>query len=74
VVSNPSDLAGYSPGGRPLSSLDVGTEVDRAQAGLVGIRVTPLASGGAATLNEIISHLRDGYDILYMVCHGALID
>jgi CHAT domain/SIR2-like domain len=33
-----------------------------------------LASGGAATLDGIVSELRKGYDILYLVCHGTAVE
>ncbi|MBI5878290.1 MAG: CHAT domain-containing protein [Chloroflexi bacterium] len=36
------------------------------------IAVTPLA--GPATIDAITAELRNGYDILYLVCHGALVD
>jgi hypothetical protein len=48
--------------------------MERARAGLSGIPLTSLASGGSATLEGISDALRDGYDVLYLVCHGALVD
>ena len=72
VIANPSDLADYAPGGRPLSPVDVPGELARARAALGEIAVTALASGGQATLERIVAAMRDGYDILYLVCHGAL--
>jgi hypothetical protein len=38
------------------------------------IPVTALASPGAATLTSILERMRDRCDILYLVCHGAVID
>ncbi len=67
VIANPTDL---DP--EQLAPLDVATEQARAEAGLGKIEITTLASGGQATLSNIARHLRDGYDILYLVCHGAL--
>ena len=72
VIANPTDLADYAPGGRPLSPVDVAGELARARAALGEIAVTALASGGQATLERTVAALRDGYDILYLVCHGAL--
>ncbi len=80
VIANPSGLEKYQPDGQPLAAVDVAGEAERARAGMGGIPVNVLASGGTdvptlggATLNNIAAQLRDGYDILYLVCHGALI-
>ena len=54
--------------------MDVPGETQRATAGLQNIPVTTLATPGSATLNNIVGKLREGYDIFYLVCHGALID
>ncbi|HSR31657.1 MAG TPA: CHAT domain-containing protein, partial [Anaerolineae bacterium] len=74
VIANPTDLDQWQPGGRPLAPLDVDGELERARLGLAGIPLTPLASGGSASLEGITTHLRDGFDILYLTCHGALLD
>ena len=73
VIANPIDVSTYEPGGRPLEALDVGAELARAEEGLAGIHFTSLASGGSATIDGLIKRLRDGCDLLYLVCHGALI-
>lgn len=72
VIANPSDLADYAPGGRPLAPIDVDGELARARTALGDIPVTALASGGQATVERIVAALREGFDILYLVCHGAL--
>src|SRR5262249_52942641 len=59
--------------GTPLQPIDVAAELDRARSGLGTIPVTELASGGKATVKELHERLCEGYDILYLVCHGALI-
>jgi hypothetical protein len=74
MIASPTDVTSYRPGGRPLAALDVGAELARAKAGLEGIGCAELASGGTATLDGLMRHLRDGCDILYLVCHGALIE
>ena len=33
-----------------------------------------MSAPGSASFNGILSKLREGYDILYLVCHGALIE
>ena len=73
VVANPADVADYAPGGRSLTPVDVSGELQRAKSGLGAIPMTELASKGSATLNNLSHHLRDGYDILYLVAHGALV-
>ena len=74
VVANPADLASYAPGGRPLAAVDVAAEVARARAGLDGIEATILGETDRASLDNIVDRLLAGPDILYLVCHGALID
>ncbi len=75
VVANPANLAEYQ-----LAAVDVAGETARAQAGLGDIPVTALPGGDPprrATLNNLVAALREageeGYDILYLVCHGALV-
>jgi CHAT domain-containing protein/SIR2-like protein len=72
VVANPTDVTAYRPDGRSLAPLDVTAELDRARSALGPIQTTELASGGSATLENLATSLRDGYDILFLVCHGFL--
>jgi hypothetical protein len=74
AIANPKGLEKWKPGGNPLAPIDVESELARARESLKTIPVEALASGGSATLDNIIRRLRDGFDILYLVCHGALID
>jgi len=74
AVANPADLAKYQPEGRLLAPIDVAPELARAVAGLSGMTVTVLAGQPRATLDAVLDRLRDDYDILYLVCHGALVD
>ena len=74
VIANPADVSRFAPGGRALAAVDVAGESQRATASLGAIPVTLLAGGGAATLSNIASKLREGYDIFHLVCHGAFID
>ena len=74
VVAGP-DLSDYPD----LAAVDVAAEVARAEAGLGEIASSVLASGTSdeerVTLNNIISCLREAeHDILYLVCHGTLLD
>jgi SIR2-like domain/CHAT domain len=55
----------------------VDCEVDRVNQELGSFDVTLLSSVGPASLNGIIEALRSregGYDILYLVCHGACVE
>src|SRR5215213_6891404 len=89
AVANPSDLAKYKLaavdvagelerarvglGDIPVALLG---ELERARAGPGDIPVTTLSAdsqGGFTTLNNLAARLRDGFDILYLVCHGALV-
>jgi hypothetical protein len=71
VVANPANLSTRFR----LNPVDVPGELARARAGLGDkIGVTELASQDTtrASLDALIAKLRDGYDILYIVAHGAL--
>jgi hypothetical protein len=70
VIANPANLAQFQ-----LAAVDVQGESSRARTSMGGIGVTTLASGGTATLNNLSDRLRDGaQDILYLVCHGSIVD
>jgi hypothetical protein len=69
AIANPSGLERYH-----LAPVDVDGELERATAGLGAIPITSLRSGGSANLNNILAQLREGYDILYLVAHGALVN
>nr|WP_255604506.1 CHAT domain-containing protein [Oscillochloris sp. ZM17-4] len=57
-----------------LAPIDAAGEQQLALVGLSDIPTTVLAAPGQASLPTIISQLRDGYDILYLLAHGALAD
>jgi hypothetical protein len=68
VIANPAELERYN-----LAPIDVEGEQARATASLGTIPATTLLSSGSTTLEALIAHLRDGYDILYLVAHGSLV-
>ncbi len=74
VIANPSDIADYAPGGRQLAPLNVAEELARARSALGDIANEAMASGGSATMDRVSEKLREGVDILYLVCHGAMKD
>lgn len=76
AIANPSNLGDYD-----LAPVDIDGELSRAQSSLNNIPIASLPGPegtGRSTLNNLIDCLRDGnqeegFDILYLVCHGALI-
>jgi hypothetical protein len=86
AIANPTDLGTYRPDGQVLAEVDVAGELDRVQKAL---KVDPnqhlpgwfrlLASlpgsnaMGPPTYNNVIAELQRGIEILYLVCHGALV-
>ena len=69
AVADPADAAKYR-----LTPVDRDAELTAARAGLGDTAITELATRGQVTLDAIATALRDGYDILYLVAHGRLID
>ena len=74
VVANGEDVTSYQPGGRALAPIDVEEELSRARAAMAEVRVSELGSAKRATLENLSARLRDGFDIVYLVCHGFLHD
>jgi hypothetical protein len=73
VIANPSDLDRYSPEGTPLQPIDVEGELQRARDALDGIRTTEFTAPGSATVENLIGGIRAGHNLIYLVCHGALL-
>ena len=73
VVANPKP---DSEGPR-LAPVDVQGELTRARAGLGTLMQDKLVSDpnepGQVTLDSLIGKLREGFDVLYLVCHGDLL-
>ncbi len=67
AVAAPSNLGDYL-----LSPLDHEDEIDRARSQLKGVAVTIAGEGKPLTLNRLVADLREGVDLLYLVCHGKL--
>jgi len=79
VVADPSDLADYRDPGRPsnddgFAPIDVAGESARARRGLDPIRTVALTERGQATLSNIVTELRSGFDVVYLVCHGFIVN
>jgi tetratricopeptide (TPR) repeat protein len=81
IAANPTNL--YDPNGYQLLDqgyfpVDVQEELARAKTSLQGVAEVDLlfstdAAPGQASLERLLDALRHGYDILYLVCHGALL-
>lgn len=72
AVANPPSLATFG-----LAAVNVAGEVAQAQQSLGAIRTTILDGRGgrpAATISALTAALRDGVHILYLVCHGTLVE
>jgi CHAT domain/SIR2-like domain len=72
LIANPSDLSEKSGGS--LAAIDVDGEVAQVKTNLRGTIVKQLASNGSATMDNMIGRLREGVDILYLLCHGTIKD
>jgi CHAT domain/SIR2-like domain len=70
VVAGPTDLDRFEA--RTLAPVAVEEEVQRAKAGLSPLQTTVLAEHGSVTEERLFDEIRDGCDILYLVCHGYL--
>ena len=67
VIANPRRV-----GQQDLEEINVALELEPARTALAQTRITELAPDGPVSLNEISARLREGFDILYLVCHGIL--
>jgi hypothetical protein len=74
VVAAPADPRMQRPFGGGLADVDVDAEVARARRALADIPYVQELTGGSATLAGMLAALEDGIDVLYLVCHGALVD
>lgn len=73
MIANPTDLADYQPGGQTLTPFDVSGELERARKSLGTMPITALTTSGSVTMQALTDQLREGYDILYLVAHGAVL-
>lgn len=79
VIANPVELeqGHFRAGGRALTPVNVTGEIKRAESSLAGLETIFLVSDpnqpGNVDVPHILENLRQGYDIFYLVCHGALL-
>jgi hypothetical protein len=81
VIANPGNLQEYADPGVPsaspvrdLAPVDVTGELHRARSALDPIRTDSLVGTGGPTLSNLVGKLREGYDVVYLVCHGYLVN
>jgi hypothetical protein len=75
IIANPINVKDYKPGGVQLAEIPVSEELTRVKAAMAGFKnITELASGGKATLDNLVDAIRDGCNIVYLVAHGAMIE
>lgn len=74
TIASPSDLEQYKPGGRTLDAIDKQAVFAQIEPALGKIKITKYSADWKASLNNISSLLREEHDILYLMCHGALIE
>lgn len=67
AVAAPSDAETYQ-----LAEVDKDGEIRRARESLDGIDVTVAGDDEPLTLERLVLALREGVDVLYLVCHGVL--
>ncbi len=73
VIANPRNVGDYSPGGQPLTPFDVDHELDLIRTSLHDLPVTVISDAPLVNLTTITDHLREGYDIVYLLAHGAML-
>ena len=71
AVAGPTDVGEFGAE-RQLAAVDVAAEVERARQGMAQLPTQVLAEHGEVTLERLCDELREGCDILYLVCHGYL--
>jgi CHAT domain/SIR2-like domain len=82
VIADPENIGTWRPNGRSLDRIDVAKERASARSGfgraevreLSRLETGPDGQVQHATLDRLVSELERGCDVLYLVCHGALID
>lgn len=68
VIANPADLSKYN-----LAPIDVDAFRAQLTGSFDGIPLEELTTRGQATIDRIVAKLLGGVDILYLVCHAALV-
>ncbi len=67
AIAAPAELDQYG-----LAPIDAHAELERVHEVLAGVEVVSLAAPAQASVTTIVEHLREGFDVLYLVAHGTL--
>jgi hypothetical protein len=62
-----------NPGKYQLAEVDAERELERARIALAGIELGVLGGEQPLTVERLLSYLRNGVDVLYLVAHGTLV-
>lgn len=73
VIANPSNLSSFAPEGAPLEPINVADELERTRRALGSIPITAYSEPGTATLEHLVQGIREGHNIVYLVCHGSIV-
>jgi hypothetical protein len=73
VVAGPTNLATHQPNERVLPPIHVNEELKRARTALAAFSKVSELTGGKAGLGPMLDAVHAGVDVLYLVCHGALV-
>jgi hypothetical protein len=73
AIADGTDLEAYQPNERSLGRLNLEAERARVASALAAMDVDVLAAPLRCTLDALAVMLRQGYDVLYLVCHGAIV-
>lgn len=73
VIANPANLNDFQVEGSTLPAFDVPHELEMIRESLGTIPVTVVNEPGTVTVNTIIAQMREGYDIVYLLAHGAML-
>ena len=71
VISNPANLASFTATGESLFPVEAQIELEHVKASLAAFEISVL---DMPTIQSIAARLRDGFDVLYLVCHGAVVE
>ena len=81
AIADPTNVEEYGAPGddedsarEQLDPVDVEGELARARQALHPIGTQSLTGPGRTTLTHLVDELRAGYDVVYLVCHGYLVD
>jgi hypothetical protein len=81
AVADPKGLERFGEPGRTpdeprreLDPVDAAAEAERARSALDPIRTVTLTGTGRVTASNLVAALRESYDVVYLVCHGYLVN